>query len=116
MAYIARAESLVKSHINVSKFMPRREKVKFLDLGSLILPSQSSFDNDQSGNTIDGEENRPLDPNGFALMLDQFGEQVKDGDAQSINGVEQHTKENKDLEDPILVNGIYESPALPCQE
>jgi hypothetical protein len=116
MAYIARAESLVKSHINVSKFMPRLERDKFLDFESFMLSSHRSFYDHKNGNAIDRQENRPFDPHGFMLMLDQFREQVKDGDAQSINGVEEHTKENKYLENPILVNGIYEGAAFSPKE
>jgi hypothetical protein len=81
-----------------------------------MLPSQRRADDSQNGNAISGQENRPLDPNGLALMLDQFWKQVKDGDAQSINGMEQNTKENKYLESPILVNGIYKGAAFAPQE
>src|SRR6266498_4313944 len=103
-AYIANAESLVKSHISISKFMPRWERDKLLDLSSLILRSHCSADDGQNGNAVGGNENRPLDPNSFTLMLDQLWKQIKDGDAQSINGMEQDTEENKNLENPILIN------------
>ena len=79
---MANAVRRVNNHINVSKFMPRWERVKFLDLGSLMLPSQRSADDSQNGNAKGRQENRPLDPNGFAMMFDQFWKQVKDGDAQ----------------------------------
>ena len=77
-----------------------------------MLPSQRSADDDQSGNAKGRQENRPLDPDGFALMFDQLREQVEDGDPQAVDGVEQGTKENEDLESPVFVNGIQESPDI----
>jgi hypothetical protein len=80
-AYMPNAERRVKSHINVSKFMPRCERDKFLDLVLLMLASQRSSDDDEDGETKNGQENRPLYPNGFTMMLKQLWKQVKNGDA-----------------------------------
>jgi hypothetical protein len=81
-----------------------------------MLPSQRSADDSQNGNAKGRQKNRPFDPDGFALMFDQFWKQVKDGDAQAVDGMEQGAKENKDLEHPVLVNGIQESPNIPAQK
>jgi hypothetical protein len=81
-----------------------------------MLPSHRSADDSQNGNAKDRQENRPLDPNGFALMLDQFWKQVEDGDPQAIDGVKQGAKENENLEHPVFVNSIQESPDFSTQE
>src|SRR3972149_1541341 len=104
--YMPSAERRVKSHINVSKFMPRCERDKLLGLALLILASQRRVNDDQHGDTKNGQEDRPLYPNGFTMMFKQFRPQVKNGDSQAIDGVEQHAEENKNLESPVLVNGV----------
>jgi hypothetical protein len=81
-----------------------------------MLASQRSVNDDEHRDTINGQEDRPLYPYGFTMMLKQFWKQVKNGDAQAIDGMEQHTEENNDLKDPVLVNIVYESSALPAQE
>jgi hypothetical protein len=81
-----------------------------------MLPSQRSADDSQNSNAIDRQENRPFDPNGFAVMFDQFWKQVEDGDPQAIDRVKQGAKENENLEHPVFVNGIQESPDIPTQE
>jgi hypothetical protein len=81
-----------------------------------MLPSHRSADDSQNGNAKDWQENRPLDPNGFALMLDQFWKQVKDGDPQAVDGVKQGAKENENLKHPVFVNGIQESPDISTQK
>jgi hypothetical protein len=81
-----------------------------------MLSSQCSADDRQNGNAIDRQENRPLDPNGFAVMFDQFWKQVEDCDPQAVDGVKQGTKENENLEHPVFVNGVQESPDISTQE
>jgi len=78
--------------------------------------SQRRVNDDEHGDTKKGQEDRPLYPNGFTMMFKQFWKQVKNGDAQAIDGMEQHTEENEYLEKPVLVNIVYESPALPAQK
>jgi len=96
--------------------MPRLERGKVLDLELVILASQCGHEDDQSRNAKGRQEYCPLDPDGFAVMLDQFREQVEDGDSQSIDGVEEGAEENEDLERPVFVNIIQESPDIPAQK
>jgi hypothetical protein len=81
-----------------------------------MLASQGSLDNNENRKTIDRDKDHPFDPYSFAVMFEQFWEQVENGDTQAINGMEQHTKENKYLEDPVFVNGVYKNPAFSTQE
>jgi len=81
-----------------------------------MLPSQRSADDRQNSNAIGGDEDRPLDPNGFAMVFDQLWKQVEDGDPQAVDRVKQGAKENENLEHPVFVNGIQESPDIPTQE
>jgi hypothetical protein len=77
-----------------------------------MLSSRRSHDDDEGGDAKGRQENRPLDPDGFAMVFDQLWEQVEDGDPQAVDGVKQGAKENKDLERPVFVNGIQEKPNL----
>jgi len=82
----------------------------------VILASQRRIHDDKDADAVHGNKYRPFDPDGFAMMVDQFGEQVEDGDPQAVDGMEQNAKENNDLEDPVLVNAVYERPAFSAQE
>ena len=77
-----------------------------------MLTSQRSADDHQNSNAVNGQEDRPFHPDGFALMVDQFWKQVEDGDPQAVDGMEQHAEENKDLESPVLVNAVQESSRI----
>jgi hypothetical protein len=78
--------------------------------------SQRRINDDEHGDAKNGQEDRPLYPNGFTMMLKQFWKQVKNGDTQAINGVEQYAEKYDDLKDPVLINIIYERSALPAQK
>jgi hypothetical protein len=82
----------------------------------VILASHCRIYDYEDTDTVHWNEHSPLDPDGFAVMVDQFGEQVQDGDAQAVNGMEQNAKENYDLEDPVFVNAVYERPAFSAQK
>jgi hypothetical protein len=81
-----------------------------------MLTSQCSAHDNEDSNSEKGDEDRPLHPDRFTLVYEQLREQVYDGDAQSIDGMEQRAEENKDLKDPVLVNGVDENAALATQE
>ncbi len=63
--------------------------------------SQRRGEDHKDGKSIDGEKDRPFDPDGLALVLEQLRQQIEDGNAQPIDGMEQHTEENEDLEGPV---------------
>ena len=76
--------------------------------GQPCSASQRRADDDEHGKAVDGQEDRPFHPDGFALVFDQFRPQVQDGDPQAIDGVEQRAEENEDLEEPVLVDRVDE--------
>ena len=60
-----------------------------------MLTSHCRADDHKDSNAINGQEDRPFHPDGFALVFDQFRPQVEDGDPQAIDGMEQHAEETK---------------------
>src|ERR671925_174386 len=78
-AYIPSAERRVKSHMNISKLSPRFARGRVLGFAVAILASRRADDHkDRDGEQRD--EDRPLQPDGLALMDKQLGEQIDDGD------------------------------------
>src|SRR5271157_1301317 len=87
-AYIASAERRVKIHISISKLRPRFVIGTILDFVEVaMLASQSRADDDEERHAINGDEHRPLNPDGFALIFDQCWKQVEESDAQAVDGV-----------------------------
>ena len=74
------------------------------------------LDNHEDGNPKDGQEDRPFHPDGFTFINEQFGKQIHDGDAQTIDGMKEHTEEDKDLKEPAFVQGVDEDPRLAADE
>jgi hypothetical protein len=91
------------------------DKGRLFDFAVAILTSQCGADDDEDGNTIDWQEDSPFHPNGLTRILDQPRPQVEEGNSQSVDGVEQHTEENKNLEKPVLVNVVEEFPNIPAK-
>jgi hypothetical protein len=52
------------------------------------------------------DKDRPFDPDGLPLVLQQFWEKVDNGNTQPIDGMEQHAEKNEDLEGPVLINAV----------
>src|SRR5450759_1518012 len=75
-----------------------------------LLASQSTTDNDDKCDTVNGQEDKPFQPDGFALVFDQHRPQVQNDDAQAVDGMEQRTEEDEYLEEPVLVDGVDEDP------
>jgi len=73
----------------------------------MLHPHRCAQDH-QDGDQIEGQEDHPLHPDGFALVFDCFRSQVLDGDTHAVDGMEHHAKENKDLEQPVFINGVDE--------
>src|SRR6266540_2812787 len=104
--YIASAEKRVKNHMNISKLSPRLAKGRTLGFTLAMSTSQRRLNDHEGGNPKDRNKDRPFHPDGFLLMLQHFGPQIEDRNAQSIDGVEQHAEENKDLEKPVFINMV----------
>src|ERR1043165_600823 len=68
--YIASAVRRVNSHMNISKFRPRFERGKVLDLVVAMLTSRRADDH-EDGNRVKRNKDCPLHPNGFLLIGDQ---------------------------------------------
>src|SRR5215212_2736375 len=114
-AYIPSAERRVKSHMNISKLRPRFARGSVLGLVVAMLTSRRADDHEDC-NGKQGQEDRPLYPNRLALMDKQLREQVNDADPQAIDGMEEHTEENKDLEQPIFVECVKKNAYPTAQE
>src|SRR6266487_3695236 len=102
--YIAKAERRVKSHINISKLSPRLVKGRVRDFAFAMSASHGRANNHKCRDPENGNKDRPFQPDRFVLVLQQLGPQIHNGDPQSIDGVEQYTEENKDLEEPVFIN------------
>src|SRR5512141_2628716 len=87
--YMANADSRVNTHMMDSKFVRPRPAMDSVFFFSFILTSQPRAQNDKRGQAKDGNEHGPFDPNGLTVEFDQLGEEVKQRDAQPIDGMEQ---------------------------
>jgi len=78
--------------------------------------SQRRVENYEGGDPKNRNKERPFNPDGFPLMLQQPGKQVNDGNTQPVNGVKQYTEENEYLEGPIFINSIQKTADIASQE
>src|SRR5574338_705664 len=104
--YIARAERRVNIHIAISKFNPRFFKGSTLGFVVAMSASQRRGQDHKGRDPKDRDKYRPLHPDGFALVHQRLGKEINDGNAQAIDGMEQHAEENEDLEQPILIDAV----------
>src|SRR5512137_2382464 len=65
--YMARAEKRVKAHMSISKFRPRRRRGRVRGLEAMSDLQRRAYDDDD-GDRIEGQEDRPLHPDGLALV------------------------------------------------
>src|SRR5512138_158665 len=79
--YIASAERRVNNHMNISKLRPRLLRGRVLDFVA-ILASKCRAQDREHRNAENGDENRPLQPDSFALVLPRFWPQIEKGNAQ----------------------------------
>jgi hypothetical protein len=75
-----------------------------------LLASQSTADNDEKCEAINGQENEPFNPDGFALVFDQLWPEIQDDNAQAVDDMEKGTEEDEYLEEPVLIDGVDEDP------
>jgi hypothetical protein len=80
-----------------------------------MLASRRAYDHEDR-NGEERNKDRPFHPDRLALMDKQPGEQVNDGDAQSIDGMEKCAEKDEDLKQPMFVNRVENSPDLTAQE
>jgi hypothetical protein len=57
-------------------------------------------DHDKDGQTIYRDEDKPLQPGGFPLVFQELREQVEQDNAQPVERMEDHKKEQDRLEVP----------------
>src|SRR5688572_3496903 len=87
----------------VSKLKPRFERGR---VRVAILTSQHISQHDKDRKSTDEYVNRPSDIDSLPVMLHQVGPQIKDGDAQSVDGMEQAKDKHENLKKPVAKNGI----------
>src|SRR5512139_191912 len=115
-AYMASAESRVNIHMAISKLRPRFFRGRTLFVLVAMSASQRRIQDQKSRDPKYRDKDRPFDPDGFCLVLQEPGEQVDDGNAQAVNGMEQRAEENEDLEGPVRINAVQKAANIPTQE
>src|SRR5581483_5242009 len=68
--YIASAVRRVIIHMNISKLSPRLVRGRVLDFVVAMSTSQRRMNDHEDGQTINGQKDRPFDPDGFARMFE----------------------------------------------
>ncbi len=101
----------MKSHMNISKLRPRLVRGRVRGLVA-ILASKGRAQDRIGRNAKDRKEDGPLQPDSFLLVFPQPGPQVEKRDPQPVDRMEEGREEDKDLEEPVLIDIVQESPDL----
>jgi hypothetical protein len=103
----------VNSHMNISKLRPRFFRGRVLGFVAPCQPPNAVLRMTKTAMPNRGMKTAHSTQMASRECSSSFGPQVEDGDPQSVDGVEQRTEEDEDLEEPVLIISFRKPPISP---